>query len=378
MKLKKNMNYPKKINIRTEGDTYPILIGKNILKNFNKNYLQFCSKSKKILFITNTKIPNRYFYSIKKTLPKKSECFIINIPSGEKNKNLLEVNKILNFLTTHNFDRNDTVAALGGGVVGDTAGFAASIFKRGINFIQVPTTLLSQVDSSVGGKTGVNNSYGKNLIGTFYHPKFVLIDIAVLDSLPKREMVSGFAEILKYSLIMNKKFFLWLCKEGTNIINRKNTLSILKAIEISCKSKSIIVGKDEKEKGLRAILNFGHTLGHALESHLKYSNKLNHGEAVIIGMMAASIVSHKKNFLKNQELQVIKDLYQKLDLNDSFKSYIRNNQLNSFFKIMKKDKKNNSKNINLILLKKIGKAFIYKTTLEKTLIPFVKSELKNA
>ena len=372
------MNYPKKINIRTEGGSYPILIGNNILKNFNKNYLQFCSKSKKILFITNTKIPNRYFYSIKKTLPKKSECFIINIPSGEKNKNLLEVNKILNFLTTHNFDRNDTVAALGGGVVGDTAGFAASIFKRGINFIQVPTTLLSQVDSSVGGKTGVNNSYGKNLIGTFYHPKFVLIDIAVLDSLPKREMVSGFAEILKYSLIMNKKFFLWLCKEGTNIINRKNTLSILKAIEISCKSKSIIVGKDEKEKGLRAILNFGHTLGHALESHLKYSNKLNHGEAVIIGMMAASIVSHKKNFLKNQELKAIKDLYQKLGLNDSFKSYIRNNQLNNFFKIMKKDKKNNSKNINLILLKKIGKAFIYKTTLEKTLIPFVKSELKNA
>ena len=270
------------------------------------------------------------------------------------------------------------MAALGGGVVGDTAGFAASIFKRGINFIQVPTTLLSQVDSSVGGKTGVNNSYGKNLIGTFYHPKFVLIDIAVLGSLPKREMVSGFAEILKYSLIMNKKFFLWLCKEGANIINRSNTLSILKAIEISCKSKSIIVGKDEKEKGLRAILNFGHTLGHALESHLKYSNKLNHGEAVIIGMMAASTISHKKNFLKNQELQAIKDLYQELGLNDSFKSYIQNNQLNNFFKIMKKDKKNNSNKINLILLKKIGKAFIYKTTLEKTLMPFVKNELKNA
>jgi len=378
VKLKKNMNYPKKINIRTEGGSYPILIGNNILKNFNKNYLQFCPKSKKILFITNTKIPNKYFYSIKKMLPKKNECFIINIPSGEKNKNLLEVNKILNFLTIHNFDRNDTVAALGGGVVGDTAGFAASIFKRGINFIQVPTTLLSQVDSSVGGKTGVNNTYGKNLIGTFYHPKFVLIDIAVLGSLPKREMVSGFAEILKYSLIMNKKFFLWLCKEGANIINRSSTLSILKAIEISCKSKSIIVGKDEKEKGLRAILNFGHTLGHALESHLKYSNKLNHGEAVIIGMMAASTISHKKNFLKNQELQDIKDLYQRLGLNDSFKRYIQNNQLNNFFKIMKKDKKNNSKNINLILLKRIGKAFIYKTTLEKTLMPFVKNELKNA
>jgi len=378
MKLKKNMNYQKKISIRTESGTYPILIGNNILKNFNKNYLKFCSKSKKILFITNAKIPNRYFYSIKKKLSKKSECFIVNIPSGEKNKNLLEVNKILNFLTIHNFDRNDTVAALGGGVVGDTAGFVASIFKRGINFIQVPTTLLSQVDSSVGGKTGVNNRYGKNLIGTFYHPKFVLIDTAVLSSLPKREMVSGFAEILKYSLIMNKKFFLWLCEEGSNIINLKNSLSILKAIEVSCKIKSIIVAKDEKERGLRAILNFGHTLGHALESHLKYSNKLNHGEAVIIGMMAASIVSHKKNFLKNQELQAIKDLYRRLRLNDSFKKYIRKNQLSNFSKIMKKDKKNNSKNINLILLKKIGKAFIYKTTLEETLMPFVKNELKNA
>ena len=378
MRLKKNMNYQKKINIRTESNSYPIFIGNNILKNFNKHYLNLCPKSEKILFITNAKIPTKYFNSIEKTLTKKSKYFIMNIPSGEKNKNLLEVNKILNFLTVHNFDRNDTVAALGGGVVGDTAGFAASIFKRGIGFVQIPTTLLSQVDSSVGGKTGVNNHYGKNLIGTFYHPKFVLIDIAVLNSLPKREMISGFAEILKYSLIMNKKFFLWLCKEGANIIDRKNSLSILKAIEVSCKSKSIIVGKDEKEKGLRAILNFGHTLGHALESHLKYSNKLNHGEAVIIGMMAASMVSHKNNLLKNHELQSIKNLYQKLNLNESFKKYIRKDQLSSFFKIMKKDKKNNSKTINLILLKKIGKAFIYKTTLEKTLIPFVKNELNNA
>ena len=371
------MSNQKKINICTSHNNYPIFIGKNILKNFNKYYLSHCPKSKKILFVTNLKIPNIYLRNIKSKITNKSKIYIINIPAGEKNKNLLEVNKILDFLTINNFDRNDTVAALGGGVVGDVAGFAASIFKRGIDFVQIPTTLLAQVDSSVGGKTGVNNNHGKNLIGTFYHPKFVLIDIDVLKSLPKREMISGFAEILKYSLIMNEKFFLWLCKKSAHIINLTKLASVLKAINVSCKSKSIVVNKDEKEKGLRAILNFGHTLGHALESHLKYSSQLNHGEAVIIGMMAAAKISYQKGFLKKEELKKINNLYEKLKLNFSFKKYIKPTQLKTISQIMKKDKKNNSGTINLILLKKIGKAFIYKTTLEKTLIPFIKNELKN-
>ena len=371
------MGNQKKINIHTDHNNYPIFIGKNILKNFNKYYLSLCPKSKKILFVTNSKIPSSYLSNIKSKITKKSKIYIINIPAGEKNKNLLEVNKILDFLTVNNFDRNDTVVALGGGVVGDMAGFAASIFKRGIDFVQIPSTLLAQVDSSVGGKTGVNNNHGKNLIGTFYHPKFVIIDINILNSLPKREMVSGFAEVLKYSLIMNKKFFLWLCKEGVHIVNRTKSSSILKAIHVSCKSKSIVVNKDEKERGLRAILNFGHTLGHALESHLRYSSQLNHGEAVIIGMMAAAKVSHQKGFLNERELEKINNLYEQLKLNCSIKKYIRLAQLKNFSQIMKKDKKNNSDTINLILLKKIGKAFIYKTTLEQTLIPFIKNELQN-
>jgi 3-dehydroquinate synthase len=372
------MKFLKNIKIQLKNNSYPIIIGKNVLKNFNTFYSQYCKNSKKILFVSNAQIPTKYIKTIRASMSRTTENYFLTIPSGEKNKNLSEVNKVLEFLTKNNFDRNDTVVALGGGVVGDVIGFAASIFKRGIGFVQVPTTLLAQVDSSVGGKTGVNNSYGKNLIGTFYHPKFVLIDIEVLNSLPKREMISGFAEILKYSLIMNRKFFFWLCDRGHEIINRSNDQAILKAIEISCRSKSIVVGKDEKEKGLRAILNFGHTLGHALESHLKYSSQLNHGEAVIIGMMAASKVSTKLGFLSKAELKKINNLYADLNLNHSIKKYLHLRQLLKFSKIMKKDKKNNSNQINLILLKKIGKALIYKTSLEKTLIPFLRNELINA
>ncbi len=371
------MKLLKKINIPLKNNKYPIFIGKNILSNFNKFYSKHCNLSKKILFISNLQIPKSYYQQIKLSLPKSHVHYLLMIPAGEKNKNLSEVNKILNFLTKNNFDRNDTIVAIGGGVVGDVVGLAASIFKRGVNFIQVPTTLLAQVDSSVGGKTGVNNDFGKNLIGTFYHPKFVLIDIQVLRSLPRREMISGFAEILKYSLIMNKKFFGWLCKYGSDIIERSDDASLSKAIEISCKSKAIVVGKDEKEKGLRAILNFGHTLGHALESHLKYSSKLNHGEAVIIGMLAASKISVHLGFLKKTEFNKIKNLYEQLKLNYSIQKYLKLNQLKQFSNILQKDKKNNSNSINLILLKTIGKAFIFKTKLESSLIPFIKNELKN-
>ena len=371
------MKIIKKINIPLKNNAYPILIGKNILQHFGKFYSNYCKNSKKILIISNSQIPNKYIQEVKKSVSKNSLFFILMIPSGEKNKNLFIVNKILDSLTKNNFDRNDSIVALGGGVVGDITGLAASIFKRGINFIQIPTTLLAQVDSSVGGKTGVNNNYGKNLIGTFYHPKFVLIDIKVLFSLPKREMISGFAEILKYSLIMNRKFFFWLCNNSNKILSRQNDKAILKSIEISCKSKSIVVRKDEKEKGLRAILNFGHTLGHALESHLKYSSKLNHGEAVIIGMLAASRVSLDHGFLSKEEMLRIQNLYDQLGLQYDLKKYLDHKDILNFSNIMKKDKKNFSNNINLILLKKIGKAFIYRTKLEKTLIPYIKNELKN-
>ncbi len=372
------MSLAKQLQVKpSSGASYPIFIGSDILKKFNKLFYKYNSKSKKILFVSSSIISAKYLQSITRGMKNKIPYHVLNIPAGEKNKNLEQVNKILDLLTKENFNREDTVVALGGGVVGDISGFAASIFKRGISFIQIPTTLLSQVDSSVGGKTGVNNKYGKNLIGTFYQPKFVLIDTLTLKSLPKREMVSGFAEILKYSLIMNKPFFSWLNSHGKNIINKSNAKDMIKAIFISCKSKAIIVAKDEKEQGVRAILNFGHTLGHALESHLNYSKKLNHGEAIIIGMRIACKISHQLGFLTKEEVGVVNNIYKNLNLNASIKPYIKSNQISRFIEIMKKDKKNNSNHINLILLKKIGKAFIYKTQVEKTYLPILKEEIRN-
>jgi len=372
------MSLAKQLQVKpSSGASYPIFIGTDILKNFSKLFYKYNSKSKKILFVSNSVISAKYLKSITSSFKKKIPYYFVSIPAGEKNKNLYQVNKILDLLTKENFNRQDTVVALGGGVIGDISGFAASIFKRGISFVQIPTTLLSQVDSSVGGKTGVNNKYGKNLIGTFYQPKFVLIDTLTLKSLPKREMVSGFAEILKYSLIMNKPFFAWLNSHGKNIINRSSSKDIINAIFISCKSKAIIVAKDEKEQGIRAILNFGHTLGHALESHLKYSKKLNHGEAIIIGMRIASKISHQLGFLTSKELEMIKNIYEKLNLTASIKPYVKSNQISQFIEIMKKDKKNNNNYINLILLKQIGKAFIYKTQVEKTYLPILKEEIRN-
>ena len=218
------------------------------------------------------------------------------------------VNLILNKLFKFNFNRNDCIISFGGGIVGDVSGFAASIFKRGLKFVNIPTTLLSQVDSSIGGKTGVNNKYGKNLIGSFMQPDLVVSDVSILNSLPKRELVCGYGEILKHSLISNKNFFNWLRKNGKNIIANKNKEIIKKAIIQSCKIKSNIVQKDEREKNLRKILNFGHTFAHGFEAAKNYSRELNHGEAVLLGMLIACDYSNEKKLLTDKELLALQNI----------------------------------------------------------------------
>ena len=367
------------LRVTTKNEAYPVYIGQNILKSFNKYQKKFLKNSNKILVITTANIPNKYFSQIKKSLTKNKKIKLIKLvlPEGEKIKNNNFLLKITNLLSKENFDRKDALVALGGGVIGDLSGFAASIFKRGINFVQIPTTLLSQVDSSVGGKTGVNNNYGKNLVGTFYHPKFVLIDTNTLSTLPKREIIAGFAEILKYSLIMNAKFFLWLKNNGKNIINKGNHKIISKAIYESCKCKAIIVKKDEKENHLRAILNFGHTFAHALETVTGYSKKLIHGEAVLIGMMVASRLSNKLKMLSNVELQKIYQIYELLNLSYKYKKFVHRKNVNQIFRTMANDKKSEGSKINIILLKKIGVAKIKKLTLKKTFIPLILNDLKD-
>jgi len=254
-----------------------------------------------------------------------------------------------------NFNRSDCIISFGGGILGDLSSFISNLTKRGLKFINIPTTLLSQVDASIGGKTAVNTNQGKNLIGTFYQPDFVLSDTLMLKSLPKREMISGYGEILKHSLILDKKFFLWLSINGKKIINKKNNDVLIKAIQKSCKIKCEVVNQDEKEKNLRMKLNFGHTFAHGFESANKFSKKLNHGEAVLLGMIIASKLSNKKKLLPFGEFLKIKKHYSDLKLLENITKVFKKNKINKIVHFMKKDKKNINNKINLILLKKIGK-----------------------
>jgi len=306
----------------------------------------------------------------------KKKIFIHFFRANEINKNINSVNNILDILLHKNFSREDCLISVGGGITGDISGFAASLFKRGLKFINIPTTLLSQVDSSIGGKTGVNTKYGKNLIGSFYQPNLVISDIQFLKTLPKREIVCGYGEILKHSLIANKKFYNFLDKNFKKIINLSSPF-IEKAIYESCKIKKNVVEKDEKEKGLRKILNFGHTFAHAYEASLGYSKKLNHGEAVILGIKTALSFSLKNNLLKKNDYNSIINHISKANLPSKIQRFFILKDLNKILSFMLKDKKNNTDKINLILLKKIGSPVVDKEYKKGVLNIFLKGELRN-
>ena len=296
--------------------------------------------------------------------------------ANEKNKNLKNINIILNKLFKYNFNRNDCIISIGGGITGDVSGFAASIFKRGLKFINIPTTLLSQVDSSIGGKTGVNNKYGKNLIGSFMQPDLVISDISILNSLPKREIICGYGEILKHSLIKKGNTFKYLNKNYSKIISLKSPF-IEKAIAESCKIKRNIVELDEKEKNLRKILNLGHTFAHAYEATLSYTNKLNHGEAVILGIISSAKFSFENNILKKKDYNKIINHINYLKFPSNLKYYFKQKHINKIIKYMKSDKKNNSSKINLILIKQIGKVILGSTFNESIIKKFLVKELIN-
>ena len=250
-----------------------------------------------------------------------------------------------------------TLIALGGGVIGDMTGFAAACYQRGVNFIQIPTTLLSQVDSSVGGKTGVNHRLGKNMIGAFYQPKCVLIDTTVLSTLPDRELSAGLAEVIKYGAICDRQFFEWLEQNMESLLLRDNA-ALTYAIKTSCKKKAEVVAKDEKESGIRATLNFGHTFGHAIETQMGYGQWL-HGEAVAVGMCMAADFSEKLTWLSPEDNARIRALCLKAKLPVMKPQAM---VAEDFIKHMKVDKKNVSASIRLILLKTLGEARIYDCT----------------
>ena len=363
-----------KLLVKTKTEKYPILIGSNLISKLSKLLKENTIRYKKSLIIIDTNVPKKFQTKVKKLFKKNSFTYFIR--ANEKNKNQKTVNNIIDILLKKNFSREDCLIALGGGITGDIVGFAASQFKRGLQFINIPTTLLSQVDSSVGGKTGINTKYGKNLIGSFYQPKLVLSDSDFLNSLPKKEIICGYGEILKHALIFNKNFYKFLEKNFHNIIELK-TPFIEKAIYESCKIKKIVVEKDEKERKLRKILNFGHTFAHAYEATLNYSKKLNHGEAVILGIKTALNFSLKNQLLKKDIHRSIINHISNFNLPSNINKFFKVKDLNKIISFMLKDKKNNSDKINLVLLKKIGNPIISKKYKKTTLSLFLKKELIN-
>jgi len=342
-----------KLKVKNLNSDYSIIIGKNILNQISSQIKTLCPGAKKIALVVDKNVPSKFKIKLKKYL-NNYRIYTFEYSVNEKFKSFINVNKLVERCLVNNFNRSDVLISLGGGILGDYSAFAASIIKRGINFINIPTTLLSQVDSSIGGKTGVNSSLGKNLIGTFYQPKLVISDVEILKSLPERELVCGYAEILKHSLILKTNLFNWLQNNSKQLLINRNLNLLKKAIIESCKIKIYFVNKDIYEKNIRMILNFGHTFAHAIEAQNDYSKKINHGEAVIMGMMMATKLSYVKKLCSLDTLNRLKHIYISNNLKYDIKKIFKKNEYNKIVNYMSVDKKNNDKKINLILLKKIG------------------------
>ncbi|CAC9966982.1 3-dehydroquinate synthase (EC 4.2.3.4) [uncultured Gammaproteobacteria bacterium] len=342
----------KTLNLDLGDKSYPIYIGQDLLTQ--TDLLTQHIKGKQVMIVTNTTVAPLYLAKVKALLTLFTVAEVI-LPDGEQYKTLDTVNEIFTALLTAHFDRSCTLIALGGGVVGDMTGFAAASYQRGVNFIQIPTTLLSQVDSSVGGKTGVNHPLGKNMIGAFYQPKCVLIDVDTLDTLDDRQYSAGMAEVIKYGLLGNVDFLIDLQQNIDDLMHRDKSL-IIKAVHQSCTDKANIVAQDELESGKRALLNFGHTFAHAIENTLGYGTYL-HGEAVAVGMLMAAELSALEGFIASSDVQQVKDLLQKTQLPVSINSKI---SYQDFVDAMSVDKKVIDGEVRLVLMKKLGQTFISK------------------
>jgi 3-dehydroquinate synthase len=330
--------------------SYPIYIGQGLLSK--SELITKHITSKQVMIVTNTTVAPLYLNQVKGLLGEYTVSEVI-LSDGEEYKTLDTVNHIFTALLEQRFDRSCTLIALGGGVVGDMTGFAAASYQRGVNFIQIPTTLLSQVDSSVGGKTGVNHNLGKNMIGAFYQPKCVVIDVDTLDTLDDRQYSAGMAEVIKYGLLGNVDFLHYLQNNIDDLMARDKTMMI-EVVHQSCEDKANIVAKDEFEAGKRALLNLGHTFGHAIENTLGYGVYL-HGEAISVGMLMAAKLSQLEGYLTNENVDQVKHLLENSNLPISINGKI---STSDFMKSMAVDKKVIDGNIRLILLKKLGDAFI--------------------
>lgn len=339
----------KKINLKVNGIKVPIIIGREIFKSVN--VAEYVAKND-VVIVTNSTIAKLYLKQTKRLFREFNVSSLV-LPDGEKYKNIQTIQKIYDYLIKNKLDRSVTIVALGGGVIGDMVAFAADTFLRGVDLIHIPTTLLAQVDSSIGGKCGINHPLGKNLIGSFKHPRAVIMDTATLKTLPKREFMAGMAEVIKYGLIKNKSFFNFIDNNYSRII-KQDYDSLIKTIFTCASIKSQVVKEDELEGGVRAILNFGHTFGHAIEASKNYKGIL-HGEAISIGMNIASAISADQGYLTHDEYCNIEDMLLNMRMPTMIPKKIT---VASIAKHLGHDKKKIAGKNRFILLDKIGNAFI--------------------
>jgi 3-dehydroquinate synthase len=343
-------NAVRTLNVALNERSYPIFIGSEL--SLIKHLLPFVS-GRQVMIVSNDVVAplylQRYLTVLSEAGKTVASCIL---PDGESYKTLDSLKLVFDALMQHRFNRDCTVLALGGGVVGDMAGFAAASFQRGVDFIQIPTTLLSQVDSSVGGKTGVNHPLGKNMIGAFKQPKLVVADMSLLSTLPDRELSAGLAEVIKYALIGDLAFLDWLELNIQGLMKRDSEL-LAEAVFRSCQHKALIVAADEHEQGDRALLNLGHTFGHAIESFMGYGEWL-HGEAVATGMLMAADLSARMGWIANEDVARIRRLLHAAKLPVT----VPDIGCDAFLSLMGQDKKVLDGQLRLVLLKKMGQAVI--------------------
>jgi 3-dehydroquinate synthase len=346
------MHIKHQLEVDLDDRSYPIYIGTGLIGQADLIGPHIHGQS--AMIVTNSTVAPLYLEAVRQALDSRQVRHDqIILDDGEQYKTMASIEAIIDLLLANRHDRRTTVIALGGGVIGDVAGFAASIYQRGVNFIQIPTTLLSQVDSSVGGKTGVNHPLGKNMIGAFYQPQCVIADIDTFNTLPARELSAGLAEVIKYGLIHDVEFFDWLEINIDGLSNLDQEL-LAQAVLVSCQNKARVVELDERESGLRAILNLGHTFGHAIETVMGYGNWL-HGEAVAAGMVMAIDLSIREGLLDEDVRQRAVALLQRAGLPVVPPAEITVEQ---YLEAMAIDKKNVGGRIKLVLLNALGDAFI--------------------
>lgn len=369
---------PTRVRVALDERSYDILIGPGLVARIGELVTPFARQSR-VFVLSDETVWGLHSDALIAGL-KGADLNVVQkvLPAGESTKNWTSLGETLDWLLQNGAGRDDILMAFGGGVIGDLTGLAASLLKRGMQFVQVPTTLLAQVDSSVGGKTAVNSPHGKNLVGAFYQPKLVLADTDILQTLPDRERRAGYAEVIKYGLINDRTFFEWLGDNGQKVLEL-DPASIAEAVAISCQAKADIVAQDEREGGVRALLNLGHTFGHALEAENGYRADLLHGEAVATGMVLALRYSARLGLMSSDEAERAADLIVASGLTANVSELAGGPyHADALVRAMQQDKKARGGRVPLILAKGLGEAMIYPDADLSDVRVFLQEELQKS